>query len=157
MPSFAQNRPDLFWKAAHDHERKNGRTATSLVIALPKELSVEQRIELTEALIKQFTSEFNFPYTCAIHNHKGEIGGLDQPHLHIMYCERSVDEYHRTAEQFFSRYNEKYPEKVVRKRSRQMSEEKVKQLSMRCDWIQKSLSMSILQNMRRPKLLIFEI
>lgn len=111
MPGFAQNRPDLFWKAAHDHERKNGRTATSLVIALPKELSVEQRIELTEALIKQFTSEFNFPYTCAIHNHKGEIGGLDQPHLHIMYCERSVDEYHRTAEQFFSRYNEKYPGK----------------------------------------------
>lgn len=111
MPSFSQSRPDLFWQAAHDHERKNGRTATSLVIALPKELTVEQRIELTEALVKQFTDAFNFPYTVAIHNHKGEIGGQDQPHLHIMYCERSVDEHNRTAEQFFSRYNEKNPAK----------------------------------------------
>ena len=80
-------------------------------IALPKELTVQQRIELAEALIKQFTDEFNFPYTAAIHNHAGEIGGQDQPHLHIMYCERSVDEHNRTAEQFFSRYNDAEPEK----------------------------------------------
>lgn len=111
MPSFAQGRPDLFWQAAHDHERKNARTAASQVIALPKELSVQQRIELAEALVKQFTDEFKFPYTFAIHNHKGEIGEQDQPHLHIMYCERSVDEHHRTAEQFFKRYNNAEPEK----------------------------------------------
>ena len=109
MPSFAEKRPDLFWEAAHNYERKNARTAASQVIALPKELSVQQRIELAEALIKQFTHEFNFPYTAAIHNHAGEIGGQDQPHLHIMYCERSVDEHNRTAEQFFSRYNDKDP------------------------------------------------
>ena len=109
MPSFAENRPDIFWEAAHNYERKNARTAASQVIALPKELSVQQRIELAEALIKQFTHEFNFPYTAAIHNHAGEIGGQDQPHLHIMYCERSVDEHNRTAEQFFSRYNDKDP------------------------------------------------
>ena len=109
MPSFAENRPDQFWEAAHNYERKNARTAASQVIALPKELTVQQRIELAEALIKQFTDEFNFPYTAAIHNHTGEIGGQDQPHLHIMYCERSVDEHNRTAEQFFSRYNDKDP------------------------------------------------
>ena len=109
MPSFAENRPDIFWEAAHNYERKNARTAASQVIALPKELSVQQRIELAEALIKKFTEEFNFPYTAAIHNHTGEIGGQDQPHLHIMYCERSVDEHNRTAEQFFSRYNDKDP------------------------------------------------
>lgn len=111
MPSFAENRPDIFWEAAHNYERKNARTAASQVIALPKELSVQQRIELAEALIKKFTEEFNFPYTAAIHNHTGEIGGQDQPHLHIMYCERSVDEHNRTAEQFFSRYNDAEPEK----------------------------------------------
>lgn len=111
MPSFAENRPDIFWEAAHNYERKNARTAASQVIALPKELSVQQRIELAEALIKQFTDEFNFPYTAAIHNHAGEIGDQDQPHLHIMYCERSVDEHNRTAEQFFSRYNDAEPEK----------------------------------------------
>lgn len=110
MPSFALGRPDLFWQAAHDHERKNARTAASQVIALPKELTVQQRIELAEALVKEFTDEFKFPYTFAIHNHKGEIGEQDQPHLHIMYCERSVDEYNRTAKQFFSRYNDSNPE-----------------------------------------------
>src|SRR5690606_17285061 len=111
MPSFAENRPDIFWEAAHNYERKNARTAASQVIALPKELSVQQRIELAEAFIKQFTDEFNFPYTAAIHNHAGEIGDQDQPHLHIMYCERSVDEHNRTAEQFFKRYNHAEPEK----------------------------------------------
>ena len=111
MPSFAENRPDQFWEAAHNYERKNARTAASQVIALPKELTVQQRIEVAEALIKKFTSEFKFPYTAAIHNHVGEIGGQDQPHLHIMYCERSVDEHNRTAEQFFSRYNDAEPEK----------------------------------------------
>jgi uncharacterized protein (DUF433 family) len=110
MPDFAENRPDLFWQAAHDHERKNARTAASQIIALPKELSVQQRIELSEKIVEKFTSEFNFPYTFAIHNHKGEIGEKDQPHLHIMYCERSVDEHSRTAEQFFSRYNNDKPE-----------------------------------------------
>jgi hypothetical protein len=81
MPSFAEKRPDLFWEAAHVYERKNARTAASQVIALPKELTVQQRIELAEALIKQFTDEFNFPYTAAIHNH----------------VERSADKINRTC------------------------------------------------------------
>ena len=143
MPSFAEKRPDLFWEAAHIYERKNARTAASQVIALPKELSVQQRIELAEALIKQFTDEFNFPYTAAIHNHTGEIGGQDQPHLHIMYCERSVDEHNRTAEQFFSRYNDKDPASGGAQRSHQMYVAKAKLSSMKCVSIQKLLLMSI--------------
>lgn len=109
LPEFAQNRPDQFWEAAQLYERSNARTATSLVIALPKELTPSQRIELTRAFIKNFTEEFHFPYTCAIHNHKGAIQELDQPHLHLMYSERSDDKIPRTAKQFFSRYNEKNP------------------------------------------------
>jgi len=110
LPTFAQNRPDLFWEAAHLYERSNARTATSLVIALPKELLPSQRIELSKAFIHAFTAEFNFPYTCAIHNHKGAIAELDQPHLHLMYSERCDDHIPRTAEQFFKRYNEKSPQ-----------------------------------------------
>lgn len=110
MPSFCTDRPDQFWEAAELYERKNGRTATSLVLALPKELSVEQRIELVEQIVQQFTEEYNFPYTVAIHNHPSEITGEDQPHLHLMYSERSVDEHDRTADQFFKRYNDKHPE-----------------------------------------------
>lgn len=111
MPSFCVDRPDQFWESAELYERKNGRTATSLVLALPKELSVEQRIELTEKIVQEVTGEYNFPYTVAIHNHPSEITGEDQPHLHLMYSERSVDEYDRTPDQFFKRYNEKHPER----------------------------------------------
>ena len=109
MPSFCVDRPDQFWESAELYERKNGRTATSLVIALPKELTIEQRIELTQQIVQQFTEEYNFPYTVAVHNHPSEITGEDQPHLHLMYSERSVDEHDRTADQFFKRYNDKDP------------------------------------------------
>ena len=109
MPSFAENRPDLFWESAELYERKNGRTATSIVLALPKELTPEQRIELTEKIIEQFCNKFNFPYSAAIHNHAGAISGQDQPHLHLMFSERALDEFDRTAEQFFKRYNDKNP------------------------------------------------
>ena len=110
MPSFCKDRPDQFWEAAELYERKNGRTATSIVLALPKELTEQQRIELTEKIIEQFCNKFNFPYSAAIHNHKGAIGGQDQPHLHLMFSERALDEFDRTAEQFFKRYNDKNPE-----------------------------------------------
>ena len=110
MPSFCKDRPDQFWEAAELYERKNGRTATSIVLALPKELTEQQRIELTEKIIEQFCNKFNFPYSAAIHNHKGAISGQDQPHLHLMFSERALDEFDRTAEQFFKRYNDKNPE-----------------------------------------------
>lgn len=109
MPSFCKDRPDQFWESAELYERKNGRTATSIVLALPKELTPEQRIELTEKIIEQFCNKFNFPYSAAIHNHKGAISGQDQPHLHLMFSERALDEFDRTAEQFFKRYNDKNP------------------------------------------------
>ena len=111
MPSFCKDRPDQFWEAAELYERKNGRTATSIVLALPKELTEQQRIELTEKIIEQFCNKFNFPYSAAIHNHAGAISGQDQPHLHLMFSERALDEFDRTAEQFFKRYNEKHPER----------------------------------------------
>ena len=110
MPSFCKDRPDQFWESAELYERKNGRTATSIVLALPKELTEQQRIELTEKIIEQFCNKFNFPYTAAIHNHKSAISGQDQPHLHLMFSERALDEFDRTAEQFFKRYNDKNPQ-----------------------------------------------
>ena len=122
MPSFAKSVLTCFGKLLTiTKEKCSHRCEPGYRIA--KELTVQQRIELAEALIKQFTDEFNFPYTAAIHNHAGEIGGQDQPHLHIMYCERSVDEHNRTAEQFFSRYNDAEPEKGGAQKSHQTSEE----------------------------------
>ena len=111
MPHFAQNKPDEFWQAADIYERKNGRVCSSLVVALAKELTAAQRSELAEQFIAEFADRYQFPYSCAIHNHEGSLGGQEQPHLHLMYSERSVDEIERTPEQFFKRYNPKNPQK----------------------------------------------
>ena len=111
MPNFAEGKPAEFWRAADIYERSNGRTCSSLVVALPKELTVAQRIELAEAFIAEFADRYRYPFTCAIHNHAGSLGGKEQPHLHFMYSERHVDGIERTAEQFFKRYNPKDPHK----------------------------------------------
>ena len=111
LPNFAEGKPAEFWGAADIYERSNGRTCSSLVVALPKELNQAQRIELAEAFIAEFADRYRYPFTCAIHNHVGSLGGQEQPHLHFMYSERHVDGIDRTAEQFFKRYNPKDPQK----------------------------------------------
>ncbi|MBF7683979.1 MobA/MobL family protein [Acinetobacter sp. B5B] len=111
MPSFAEGKPAEFWQAADLYERKNGRVSSSVVIALPKELTTAQRITLAEQFITEFADRYQFPYTCSIHTHAGSLGGEEQPHLHLMYSERHVDGTARTLEQFFKRYNPKQPEK----------------------------------------------
>lgn len=111
MPKFADGKPAEFWQAADLFERKNGRVSSSLVIALPKELTVAQRIELAEQFITELADRYQFPYSCSIHTHEGSLAGEEQPHLHFMYSERHVDNINRTAEQFFKRYNPKQPEK----------------------------------------------
>lgn len=111
LPNFAEGKPAEFWDAADIYERSNGRTCSSLVVALPKELNQAQRIELAEAFIAEFADRYSYPFTCAIHNHVGSLGGQEQPHLHFMYSERHVDGIDRTAEQFFKRYNPKDPQK----------------------------------------------
>lgn len=111
MPSFAEGKPAEFWQAADVFERSNGRTCSSLVVALPKELNQAQRIELADAFITEFADRYCFPFSCAIHNHAGSIAGIEQPHLHLMYSERHVDGIDRSAEQFFKRYNPKDPQK----------------------------------------------
>lgn len=111
LPNFAEGKPAEFWGAADIYERSNGRTCSSLVVALPKELNQAQRIELAKAFITEFADRYRFPFSCAIHNHAGAIDGIEQPHLHLMYSERHVDGIERTAEQFFKRYNPKDPQK----------------------------------------------
>ncbi|WP_266126274.1 MobA/MobL family protein [Acinetobacter bereziniae] len=111
LPSFAEGKPAEFWQAADVYERSNGRTCSSLVVALPKELNQAQRIELAEAFITEFADRYRFPFSCAIHNHAGLIAGIEQPHLHLMYSERHMDGIDRSAEQFFKRYNPKDPQK----------------------------------------------
>jgi len=54
MPEFAEADPRAFWQAADAHERANGRAYTELQIALPRELSDGQRIELAQEAAREF-------------------------------------------------------------------------------------------------------
>ena len=103
MPDFAASSPREFWLAADAHERANGRTYTEIQVALPRELNREAQITLAREAAQKFLGG-RFAYTMAIHNPVAH-DKIDQPHMHLMFSERAVDERTRSlpAEQFFKR------------------------------------------------------
>lgn len=110
MPSWALGSPEYFWAAADEYERANGATYREIMVALPRELTPEQRIELVRDLVLQEIGS-SHPYSLAIHNPAAAIEGGEQPHAHIMYSERTMDGIERDPNEFFKRYNAKNPEK----------------------------------------------
>jgi len=103
MPEFAQVEPRLFWVAADTHERANGRTYTELQIALPRELSDSQRVELARQAAREFMGD-RFAFTLAVHNPLAK-DKIEQPHMHLMFSERVIDETTRSMpeDRFFKR------------------------------------------------------
>jgi len=109
MPEFAETSGE-FWSAADQHERANGSVYREFEIALPRELTQAQRLELVREFVKQEIGD-RHAYTFAIHNPKAAIEGGEQPHAHIMFSERKRDGIERPAEQYFKRWNAKQPER----------------------------------------------
>lgn len=109
MPAWARHDPLEFWKAADQHERKNGSVYREHEIALPRELTPAQRVELVREWVRQELGE-RHAYTWAIHN-KTALDGGEQPHVHLMYSERTNDGIERDPAQYFRRYNAKHPER----------------------------------------------
>ena len=110
MPEWAQKNPSLFWQCADQYERKNGSTYREIEIALPRELSPEQRKDLVKNFVEQELGN-KHAYTWAIHTPKASIEGGEQPHAHIMFSERIQDGINRSPDQFFKRYNSKNPDR----------------------------------------------
>lgn len=109
MPRWAEKEPNYFWKMSDEHERKNGTSYREHVIALPRELSIEQRHELVKNWIEQEIGD-KHAYQYAIHNPPA-LDGKDQPHVHLMFSERLIDGIERDPKQYFMRYNSKHPER----------------------------------------------
>ncbi|HGW4640028.1 TPA: AAA family ATPase [Acinetobacter baumannii] len=107
LPSWAVD-AQHFWKAADKYERANGRVYTELEISLPRELNQEQRQELVQQFVEKTLGK-NFTYSYAIHTPLAS-DGEQNPHVHLMFCERKLDGIDRTEQQFFRRYNPKNPE-----------------------------------------------
>ena len=110
MPKWADKDPAQFWQAADQYERANGATYREIEVALPREMTPDQRVELVRDMVGQELGG-KHAYTWAIHNPMASLEGGEQPHAHIMYSERTIDDIDRDPEQYFKRYNAKNPEK----------------------------------------------
>ncbi|MEI2769274.1 MAG: MobA/MobL family protein [Candidatus Competibacter sp.] len=97
------------WADGDRYERANGATYREIEIALPRELNPAQRQELVLDFIRQEIGE-RHAHQWAIHNPGAALAGGEQPHAHLMYSERTLDGIDRDPEQYFKRYNGKYPE-----------------------------------------------
>ena len=100
MPAWASDNAEIYWKAADENERVNGRLFLSMDFALPKELDRNRQIELAEKFAGELahTADGVLPYTVAVHRGKGE-----NPHVHLMVNERVNDGYARSPESWFRR------------------------------------------------------
>lgn len=136
MPAWAEHNPAEFWQAADQNERANGSTYRELEIALPRELTPPQRLELVQDFITQELGE-KHAYQFAIHTPKSALEKGEQPHAHIMYSERMRDGIERDPEHYFKRYNAKNPEKGGAKKfsgGKSANELKVELLEQRERW-----------------------
>jgi len=110
LPSWAEHNPMVFWEAADQFERANGAAYREIEVALPRELTPGQRVELVQDFVKQELGD-KHAYTFAIHNPPAALDRGEQPHAHIMYSERLIDSYQRDPDHYFKRYNAKEPER----------------------------------------------
>lgn len=108
LPEWAEGSIRLFWRMANAHERANGAVYREHEIALPNELTRDQLIELAERVVRELVG--TKPYQFAIHMPDGRIGGISNPHIHLMYSDRIPDGINRSPDQMFSRFNSKRPE-----------------------------------------------
>jgi hypothetical protein len=110
MPKWAANSPRYFWQAADTHERANGNAYREFELALPRELTPQQRADLVREFVAQELGE-RHAYTFAIHNPIAALDGGEQPHAHVMFSDRKRDGIERDPEQYFRRYNARVPER----------------------------------------------
>ncbi|MFZ2172406.1 MAG: MobA/MobL family protein [Methylococcaceae bacterium] len=136
MPEWSAHNAAHFWQAADEHERVNGSVYREIEVALPREFTPSQRLELVQEFIEQEIGD-KHAYQFAIHTPKAALEKDDQPHAHIMYSERIRDGIERDPERYFKRYNAKNPEKGGAKKfsgGKHKNELKAELLSLRERW-----------------------
>lgn len=103
MPGWAADAPEDYWEAADLFERANGRLYVAADFALPRELELDDQIEIAREFAESITEEERLPYTLAIHSGRDANGERHNPHAHLMFSERPNDGIDRTREQWFKR------------------------------------------------------
>ena len=125
LPSWAGGNPRVFFAAADEYERSNGRLFTQVLFAIPNELSDEDALLLAYHIAEAMTGN-GAPYALAVHRGGVEIADVEtvpaalleadeerlpphNRHGHLMICERIDDGLERTAKEWFRRANRKEP------------------------------------------------
>ena len=106
MPMFAKEDPMIFWKSSEAFERDNGRTYTEFEISLPYEFTDTENIKLAKEFLND-TFGKDFVYSFALHRKESSKDGIDNVHVHCMFCERKLDGIERDPKTFFKRANPK--------------------------------------------------
>ena len=114
LPSWAEGNARRFFQEADKNERVNGERYKEIVFSLPNELGLEENKKIVEEFVQKHLQDFYYAY--AIHDKVGAMSnGERQPHVHIMFSPREIDEVERQQERppelFFSRANPTHPEK----------------------------------------------
>jgi len=114
MPEWADQHPELLWKASDIYERKNGCIYRGLTISLPNVLTLEQNVDLARELVGALAG--SKPFQFAVHIPTSSLEGESHPHTHAMISDRVPDGIERSPEQTFRRYNPTHPERGGRRK-----------------------------------------
>ena len=106
MPMFAKDDPMIFWKSSEAFERDNGKTYTEFEISLPHEFTNTENIKLAKEFFNNIFGK-DFVYSFALHRKGSSKDGIDNVHVHCMFCERKLDGIERDPKTFFKRANPK--------------------------------------------------
>jgi ATP-dependent exoDNAse (exonuclease V) alpha subunit len=96
--TWARDRSDL-WNAAEAAEvRRNARVAREYLVALPFELSADQRVDLARAFARELTDRYRFALDLAVHAPRDRIGSDPRNfHAHLLATTREPTAHGLTA------------------------------------------------------------
>lgn len=87
-PEWMKDRNKLWNEVEKGEKRKDAQLAREFNIALPKELTKEQNIELAKEFVqKEFVAKGMVADLCI---HRGHNSGEEQPHIHVMLTMREI-------------------------------------------------------------------
>lgn len=121
-----KERSEIWNNAELAENRKDSRTAREYVVALPKELSTEQNIELVREFATRLTTKFSNVADWAIHNEKDGNGNI---HAHILTTTR---EFNLESKQLGERTSIEWNNTKCQKNNVPVTQEQIKDI--RKDW-----------------------
>ena len=99
LPKWTKDDPKKFFQAADKYEGVGNRRYVEIEFALPNELrTVKQYRQIIDSFIAKHLSDHYFAY--AIHDKMGMLSGQRNPHVHIMFSERLIDDVEKIKERY---------------------------------------------------------